>query len=156
MPFGSKKPSEDDRVNMKKDQLSTLSQMADVLDRLEKATAYGTLEPQAGEMAEQAQDPIEYVSPPSENNEDFKEVLVQLDSLKSRVNDRPLSDILKHYTEALNRKHRAWLWQQNYPDASLQDKDRAWLELEQTDEEAANLREYLNERIEQLRNSPLG
>jgi hypothetical protein len=148
--FGPKKPDEDARVTIKADQFSVLNHLVEVLDWIEQATEYGTPEPNVGKITEQTQETIEYMPTPIETNEQFKEAFEQLCLLKSEVNDRPLGDMLEHYTKALTRKNHAWLWQQNYRDASFQDKNRIWLDLEEADKEAAILREYLKERIEQL------
>jgi len=123
-PFGPKKPDEDARGTIKTDQFSVLNHLVEVLARIEKATEYGTPEPKVGKITEQTQETIEYMPTPIENNEQFKEALEQLRSLKSEVNDRPLGDLLEDYAKALTRKNHAWLWQQNYQNASFQDKDR--------------------------------
>ena len=127
-----------------------LMDLLSIVNRLEKATAHDATEPRVGEIQEETQKTIEDTQLPPENDDDFKEAIEQLNSLKSEVNDRKLNDILERYKKAVTRKHRAWLWQQNYLDASLRDKERIWLELEEADKEATTLKEYLTQRIEQL------
>ena len=148
--FGKKKLNEYAKDNTKQGQSSFLNQLMDSINCLEKAMPYSTSGSQVGEIVEQIQDTTECSQLPTENSEKFKEALEQLNSLVAKVNDQSLKDILGRYIDALTRKYHVWFWQQNFPEASVLDKERIWADLEEADKEAVILKECLSEKIEEL------
>jgi hypothetical protein len=141
-----------------KDQTPAINYLKETIARLNRATSYDVPEAKAEDITEQIVDTSENTlqhaeSLPAafpENDESYENAFRELMSQKAGIRDKPLGDMLDRYLKAVTRKHHAWLWQQNFPDASLQDKDKMWFDLEQADEEAAALTQELSERIEEL------
>jgi hypothetical protein len=126
-----------------------LPRLISLLAQIETATAYGTPEPEAQETSEE----IENAEPfaPLENEKDFAEAFKGLEAIRRDTSDQSLSDLLKQYLSLLERKHRAWLWLLNYPEASLPEQDRIWSDLQAAEGEAAPLKEELNEYVAQMK-----
>jgi hypothetical protein len=158
MKFKPSKSGVDARPATAKDDVFKLDCLGKTIARVNQETSYDIPDTQAkdtiGEIIETSENtPEQTALPPEqfpENYEDYECALRELMSLKAEITDKPLADIVDRYLKAITRKHHAWLWQQNFPDASVQDKDKMWFDLEQADEEAAALTHDLNERIKEL------
>jgi hypothetical protein len=133
-----------------KEPLPALSQL---LAQMEAATAYGMPEPEAEETGAEAESP-EPGTPSPETEKDFAEAYRGLEAIRRDLSDRSLSDLVNQYLKVAERKHRAWLWLLNYPDASLPEQDRIWADLQAADEEAAPIREELNGYLAQVKPNP--
>jgi hypothetical protein len=158
MKIKPSKPEVNARLAAEQDQIPELECLREIIARLNQAIDYGIPELQAedinGQVVDTSENTFEQIEPLPEpfpeNDEDYDNALKELISLKLGIREKSLMDTVGRYMTAAMRKHHAWLWQQNFPDASLQDKDKIWFDLEQADEEVAELTQELNERIEEL------
>jgi hypothetical protein len=153
------KHDKDSRLTSDLDNKTFLDNLRETVSRLNRVTAYGITRDATESSTAHETDDVDFTTEktdslrepvPESDEKEYADFLQELNILKASIRDKPMVEILNRYLAAIERKHHAWFWQWNFTDASLQDKDNMWSDLQQADEEAALLTEELNERIVEL------
>jgi len=145
MRFGSKGSD-------KNDDWQALSQLPEAIAKLEKAAARYSVEitDEETELDAALKDEALMVD---DTETEFKDAFEKVGSLRDAVKDRTLRDLLKRFLDIIQEKQRAWIWQQNYAEATVRDVDSIWASIEEADKEMVLLRQDLETRIGQLKSS---